>query len=131
MEVYGTFEKVVFGVDGSSIILEKGDLMMRYRISPTQSSSNDHKSDHSSLPMEFVPLHDTQQSVSSDRQSVSSHPHRYRLGNEWILDEQKRRAFWVPPDLRDPRTFHSYGKVVVLGYQSGRVVIANFSNVQY
>jgi hypothetical protein len=131
MELDGFLQKVAFGVDGSSITVEKDEETRGYRISPIQSSSNNDTYKHPLLSMEFIPLQSTQQSVSSHRQSVSSHLRYYRKGDEWILDEQERQVLWVPPDLRDAPTSHSCGKVAVLGHQSGRVIIANLSDVQH
>jgi WD40 repeat protein len=120
-------KKVVFGVDGTSVILEDyGSLeVVRYEISPihSSSSSNHDKDEHSSLPLEFIPLHDTRPSA------ISSDFHCYRQGNEWIIDEQDRRVFWVPPDLR--YTSDSCGTKVVLGSQSGRVAMVDISDVRY
>jgi WD40 repeat protein len=119
MELDRYFDKVAFGVDGTSIILENNDQTMRCSISPSQSTS-DHMDYHSSLPMKFIPLHDPQQ-------SVPTHLHHYRRRREWILDEQKRRVLWVPPDLR--HAGDSYEKKVVLGSHSGRVPIVDISDV--
>jgi WD40 repeat protein len=125
--VCGCFEKVEFGVDGTSVILEKNNdslEVVRYGISPTHSSSNDDKDKHSSPQLQFVPLHDTQQS-----QPVSSHLHCYRLESEWIIDEQKRRVLWVPPDLR--YISNSCGKKIALGSSSGRVAMIEVLDVRY
>jgi hypothetical protein len=95
---------------------------MRYRTSPVETSSNDDKDEHSSFPMEFLPLHDTEQ-------SVSSHLSCYRQESGWILDEQERQVLWVPLDLLD--TSDAYGKKVVLGSKTGRVAILDFSDAKY
>jgi hypothetical protein len=77
VEVDKSFQKVAFGVDGTYVILESKDLAMIHRISPNQSTSNNDENGHLSLSMEFIPVHDTQQSVSP------RHYH-YLPGNEWI-----------------------------------------------
>jgi len=124
LDVGRYFNEVVFSVDGTSVILETPSSVVRYGISPTHSSSssNHGKDGHSSLPLKFVPLRNTQPSVSSNF-------HCYRQRSEWILDEQDRRVLWVPPDLRGK--CDSCGKKVVLGSPSGRVVIVDISDVQY
>jgi len=121
LDVDGFFKKVVFSVDGTSVILESYNSLKvaRYGISPAHSSSKD---EYSSLPMEFVPLHDTQS-------SVSSHFYCYREGSEWIIDERERWILWVPPDLRYKSD--SCGTMVVLASESGRLVIVDISDVQY
>ena len=117
LDVGRSFRKVVFGVDGTSVILESRYSVVRYGISPTHSCSSNHdKDDHPSLPLKFVPLRDT-------RPSVSSHFYCYRQGSEWIIDEQERRVLWVPPDLRYKSD--SCGKKVALGSRSGRVVMVD------
>jgi WD40 repeat protein len=121
LDVGGSFNKIVFGVDGTSVILESsGSLeVVRYGISPTHSSSSNHDKDkHSSLPLEFIPLHDTQSPVSS-----------HFSGWDWIRDEQERLVLWVPPDLKYTSDF--CGKKVALGSRSGRVVMVDISDVQY
>jgi len=117
--------KVVFGVDGTSVALESNysPEVVRYRIYPAHSSSNeDDEDEHPSLPFEFVPLHETQP-------SVSSRFYCYRQGDEWIIDEQERQVLWVPPDLR--RISDSCGKQAVFGSQSGRVAMVDISDVRY
>jgi len=116
VEIDRSFDKVVFGSDGTGVILESSNNTMRWSISPNQSPADD----HSSLPVKFVPLHDT-------RQSVPTRLH-YWQRREWIVDEQERRVLWVPPEMR--YTGDSYGKMVVLGSDSGRVPIVDFSGVQ-
>jgi hypothetical protein len=115
---------VVFGVDGTTVRLESNysESVMEYRISPIQSSSdNDHIDGHSSLPMQFVPIQDPQPSVSSSHLC-------YKKGSEWIIDEQKRRVLWVPPDLRNRSD--SREKKAVLGSESERLVFVDISDVQ-
>jgi WD40 repeat protein len=121
MELDGYVEKVTFGVDGTSVVLDKISSTMRYEISSIQSSSNDDKDGHSSPPMQFVRMDDKQQ-------FVSSHLPCYRQESGWILDEQERRVLWVPPDLRNGSD--AYGKKIVLGSDSGRVAILDFSDVR-
>jgi hypothetical protein len=97
---------------------------MQYRTSSTHPSDDD-QDGHSSLPLEFLPLHDTEQPVSLHR-----HIHlQSRENSEWILDEQKRPVFWVPPDMMNGSD--CYGKKVALGTESGRVVILDFSDAKY
>jgi WD40 repeat protein len=122
MELDRCFDKVTFGVDGTSVILEDNGETMRWSISPNRSTPDGDKDGHWSLPITFVPLHDT-------RQSAPPCLHHYQPLNEWILDEQERRVLWVPPDLRN--TSDSYGKKVVLGSVSGRVPIVDVSDVQF
>jgi hypothetical protein len=123
VEVDDIFDKVAFGVDGTSVRLENDDSesVMRYRISPIQSSSdNDRIDGYSLLPMQFVPLQDPQPSVSSH--------FCYKKGSEWIIDEQKRWVLWVPPDLRSKSD--SCEKKAVLEFASGRLVFVDISDVQ-
>jgi hypothetical protein len=98
--------------------------VVRYGISLAHSSSHDDKDKDSLLPLQFVSLRDTQQS-----HPVSSHLHCYRQGDEWIIDEQKRRVLWVPLDLRC--SSDSCGKKIALGSSSGRVAIIDILDVQY
>jgi len=119
-KVDSPFDKVAFGFDGTSVSLESDDSVMRYRISPTQSSSDNDKDEHSSLPMQFVPLYDAEPSVSSHL--------CYHQGSEWIIDERKRRVLWVPPDLRNRSD--SCEKQAVFVSQSGKLIIVDISDVQ-
>jgi len=120
LDIGRSFKNVVFGVDGTSVILGNDDSpeVAKYGIFPTHSSSNDERS---SFPMEFVLLHDVQP-------SVSSHFFCHREGDEWIIDEQDKRVLWVPPDLR--HRSDSWGKKVALGSPSGRVAMVDISDVQ-
>jgi hypothetical protein len=122
-KVDGSIQKIIFGVDGTSVILESKDSVVSLGISSMQSTTDDNNNNRSSLPMEFVPSHNT-------RQPAPPHLYHYRQGSEWILDEDMRRVLWVPLDLRDKcNDFH--GKKVTFGSQSGKVVIFDFSDVKY
>jgi hypothetical protein len=121
MELDKLFNKVAFGGDGISVIVENSSETERWSISPNQSTDDDDKDDHSSFPMKFVPSHDS-------HEPVPTRFHHYRWWREWILDEQGRRILWVPPDMRS--TGDSYGKKVVLGAASGLVPIVDISDVQ-
>jgi hypothetical protein len=120
MEIDLSFDKITFGVDGTSIILENNKKMMRWSISPNQSTSDHGEDDHSSLPMKFVPFPEAQQSIPTCFR-------HYPCQREWIVDEQKRRVLWVPPDMRHKSD--SYGKKVVLGSVSGRVPIVDITDI--
>jgi WD40 repeat protein len=116
------FDKVAFGGDGTSVILENSSETEseRWSISPNQSTTDDDKDDHLSLPMKFVPLHDAQQ-------SIPTRFYHYRRGRGWIVDEQERQVLWVPPDMEN--TGDSCGNRVVLGSPSGRVPIVDLAEV--
>jgi hypothetical protein len=122
VEVDASFRKASFSVDGTSVILESKDSKTGWRLSPNRSAIEDHKNNHPSHLMEFFPIPDAQQ-------SVSPRLYHYHQENEWIVDEKERRVLWVPPDLRHESD--SYGNMVALGSQSGRVPILDFSDVRY
>jgi hypothetical protein len=138
MDVDGQFPNVAFGVDGTSIILEKDDSsVMKWEISPaptsTQKSFTDNQSSDAdelpaddNLPMVFVPTPGTQLSVFPN--VTPPHQYHHEQSSEWILDEQKRRVCWVLPDLRGAKS-DCHGKKVVFGSITGRVTIVDFSDV--
>jgi WD40 repeat protein len=135
---------VNFGVDGTSIILKGLDSETAWRIAPAlisngetyiDESSND--SDHElsdddssteDLPMIFIPIHDRQRSVSPD---IPWQQDIYEPEEEWIVDQQKRRVCWVPPDARAPGTSSCHGQKVALGTPNGNVTIVDISGVRY
>jgi len=125
------FDDVAFGVDGSSIILDSKNTQTqgRWTISPRarDHSTNNHKDDHSQLPMTFVAVHNTQQSTSLH---VPSPQVCYDDRGEWILDNQKRRVCWLRPDLRS-RQHKFHGGKVVIGYLNEMVVIVDVSDVRH
>jgi len=63
MELDNSFDKVAFGGDGISVIVENSSETKRWSISPNQSTDDDDKDDLSSFPMKFVPSHDAHQPV--------------------------------------------------------------------
>jgi WD40 repeat protein len=131
IQLTGDFDRVSFGADGTSVILDSKITQTRERWSISLrardiSTDNNHNDDHSPLPMMFVLVHHTQQPTSPD---VPSQQVYYKRMDEWVLDNQKRRVCWLLPDLRG-RKYNVHGGKVVIGCQNGRVVIVDISDVR-
>jgi hypothetical protein len=132
IELDDDFDKVTFGLDGNSVILDSwGTRKTRKRltISPTtydiSTYNDDDYDDRSPLSMTFDPVHDTQQPTFPDLLSIQAY---YEPMGEWILDYQGRRVCWVMPDLRS-HAHDLHGENVVIGCHNGRVIIVDTSDV--
>jgi WD40 repeat protein len=126
MEIKSGLSRVSFDIDGTSItLIYNDDKIQRWKISFAHSPNyvDDSDSVLSSLPMVFIPIHDTEPSALLDK---SPHQcHRDRQG-PWIIDKQNRRRLWVSLD-----SYISYhGEKVVVGSASGSITIVDFSNVK-
>jgi hypothetical protein len=134
MRVADEFISFVFDLDGTILHVQKDHRSLgRWRISPApspdhESSIDDNKNDHSSLPMVFVPIHDEtqQQSTPSISPAIAQPQYKFSWGGGWIKDKQERQVLWIPPDLRGPSD--CYDKKVVIGSDTGNVTIVHFSD---
>jgi WD40 repeat protein len=125
-------DDVAFGVDGSSVILQSRHSVKRWQISPAPFSDHNlptrtNRNNHSSPPMVFVPMLDDQQ--HSTPSAIVPHQYRYEVGNGWILDGQDRHVLWIPPNLKGHAS-DCYGKKVVVGCLTGKVILVDFSDHQ-
>jgi len=85
MDVDHSFDNILFGVDGTSVILRNNDLVShRWQISPSPSYNHNNRNDHSSLPMVFVPMHDEEQQSTSPA-----------VAHKIIVMIRKVGGFWI------------------------------------
>jgi WD40 repeat protein len=112
-----------FEVDGTIIRLKLDDKTLAWRLSsaPTihhGSSIDDDTRNLSPLPIVFVPIQDL------ERLPYPRHQYHYEDNSPWVLDNQKRRILWVPPDMRHGS--NSKGRKIGFGSTSGRVTFVDF-----
>jgi WD40 repeat protein len=127
MQVQDEFTDISFGVDGSSIIM-RGDSDAKIQIWTLSSAHNFNQTDNSTtplprMPMVFLPVHDTVPPIFPDASPPQYHNDQK---SSWVLDSQKRRMLWIPPDSQS----YCHGEKVALGSRSGRVMMVYFQNVR-
>jgi WD40 repeat protein len=139
--------RAAFAVDETNVCVESNAGTRSWRISPTPTINHRLFSDNeftslpmdsiprprkrkyqdildrfTSLPMVFVPLPEER-----PHEDTSGHRQCYYLDKEWILDQNNRCVFWLPPD-RTSSAADFYGKKVVVGDTSGFVYVVDFSD---
>jgi WD40 repeat protein len=113
-----------FEVDGTIIRLKLDDKTLGWRLSSSAptichgSSIDDDTRNLSPLPMVFVPIQDLEQLP------YPRHQYHYDDNSPWVLDDQKRRILWIPPDMRYGSD--SKGAKIGFGSTSGRVTFVDF-----
>jgi WD40 repeat protein len=117
------YRNLSFGVDGTSIVLRFVDKTYRWILSSSIIRYEPRTNSPSYLPMTLVSEQDT---ALSTRPDISPHQYYHDRKHSWIQDRQGRRVLWVPHDLRQKSD--CYGEKVVFGSNTGRVVIADFSD---
>jgi WD40 repeat protein len=134
MEINSEYTRNVpasFGLDGTSITLTVNAKIQRWGLHSESSTDEDTKNP-SSLPMVFVPMPNTEWSISPDR--PSQHQYRHDENSPWVLDKQNRRMLWVPPDLRLRSDFCGtkvvFGSTLSTGGRLG-VTIVDFSDIEH
>jgi WD40 repeat protein len=120
--------------DGTSVFIHYGDdIIQCWRVSPARFSNHcdDSFSDSNqftslALPLVFIPM---QENSPHQITSVPKQHCRYE-GDEWILDDNRKRILWLPPDRRGLASASKcHGKKIAIGtYPSGRVYVADFSD---
>jgi hypothetical protein len=118
------FIDISFGINRSSIIL-RGDNIERWILS---SAHNHNQTNNSTtplpqMPMVFLPIHDMVPPIFPD---VSLPQYHYYQQSPLVMDSQNRRILWIPPDSEG----YCHGEKVVLGSESGRVMMVYFQNVR-
>jgi hypothetical protein len=116
--------QIAFAVDGTSIFVHTGDIIIQcWHISPTHLSNhhddpfyNSNRSTSLLLRLVSIP---TQENLSD---SVPRHYCHYE-GDEWILDEDGKHILWLPPVRRGQASTSKYhGKKIAVGTKPNRRV---------
>jgi hypothetical protein len=109
--------------DGTKGWLVSHPLMYPWHFSPWHISLKMNR-EGTKLPMVFVPTMEEQ----SDRDaSAPRQLYHCDMDNEWILDQDKRRVLWIPPDERPRKIWNCFEHEKKVLVQSGKVYIVNFS----
>lgn len=114
------FDRLIFTEDGTIFTLQNDyDLVARFTIELT-----------------YVPVYqDANEPIPSRKQLIfdldeelasTDPPPLFSPTQEWILDREGRRVFWLPSDRRGPSIDH-FGQRLVLGTRNGNLVILDFS----
>jgi WD40 repeat protein len=117
-------QRVAFSIDGTSVFIHTdGNIVQRWRIFPNRSSNGHDYSFDPFAPLPLVFIH-IQENLSHQ---IASVPRQFDLdGDKWVVDDDRKRLLWLPPDRRGLMSAHGNKIAVVINYK--RVYIADFSD---
>jgi WD40 repeat protein len=135
---------ISFDVDGSSIIIlthRRNAGVLKWRLSSIQNNIprpldlnfSDDDVERYFLQEGIRVVHSRYHIGIWNTISVSSRediPRHRDDKSSWILDNQKGRVLWIPPDLRQMSSTSRCGKKVAFGSDKGRVTLVDFRSVE-
>jgi len=120
---YTGFNEDIFSIrfskDGAGITVFGGGESRSWKIVRREALSS---TDSNQSPVAFVPL-------GTPFDDASPALYKHDRDSEWITAQDGKRVFWLPPDLRDPWSFHCQGSKVAMGFGSGRVCWFDFCSL--